>query len=395
VKTRKIRKNSPKNQMHRRFFRIIIVFCAVSAAFFIITQKRKKPVVKPLVLQKGKSWSGIIFKKVTVILPLSGPFTQEGIAAKRGIDLAVAHRNSVEKNVLAIRFVDWSKTPIDTLTKHSSPDTLYLVHMPCKTLFDFASVHKGSIIIAPATSNEILTKLPNVQSLIGTEGDEGCFVARLFLSLSKKTSIGIIVNDTEYGKVIFRAYRNAIGEQGESIPYIRWKEAKEKELDTFLNQGLQLLWLCGDPEWIITNYTKIKARGYRGFFLVPRLMDYYFTSEIPKGDIKNFIFLRPYTTDFPSEENKSFLELYRHKYLDNPNWVAAVFYDAMNLIIKASENRGTSTIVYYGVSGRYRWDRNGIKGNAFHLAVFRNGLFTTADLNALTVSRHSFSGKLK
>ena len=387
--------------------RLVICLCLLASVFFWYDEYKDKnkaslsetkPVEKSVIAKDHHK--GHI--KLVAILPLSGPFSCEGTAAKQGIDLAIKQFGSNSHDI-ELSYIDWTKNSpekIDLSQILPKNQTIIIVHMPTKKILALAMKHPKILIIAPACSNETLKNLPNVISMLGTDSLEGQFIGKLFRDKFSQKIKAIIVDGSEYSNVLYNSFKKTVQTGGTKLFTVKWKtdgNPSDKALQDVLAKKPEVIWLAGEPLWILRIYRQLKTRGYKGQFLVTKQFDYFFVSNIPPKDLRNFLFVRPYVTNSKSPRSKDFSSEFEKIYFTYPRWISAIFYDATFLVLEkiVKHSRLPDKMTFSGVTGIMHFKNTLNTERTFYLAKFDGGTFKLVLSDVKKNSSLNSSGSLK
>ncbi len=362
-------------------FRVLILLCTVTALYFLQKEHTKEKPTKLKQIETVKKRYSPNFINMIAVLPLSGYFKCEGEAAKQGIEIAIKNHNNGK---IKLSYWDWAKKGISSLRgpEHHKQDsqTIYIVHMPFDKLSNFSKVHSDALIIAPACSHEALKNMPNVITLLGTDSLEGQFIADIFLhNFPRKTKV-VVIDGSDYSKILLTSFKKSIGRNVSNFPVVRLSitgETFRKNVKTLLAENPDIIWLAGEPQWIISIYKQLKIFGYKGKFIVPKYFDRFFISDIPTNDLKDLLFVRPFVTNSPSPFSKRFFSDFKKTYLMPPCWISAIFYDATVIIMNTEPTnlKSLSKLVKFnGATGSITL-RNHKIFRTLYLARFNKGSF--------------------
>ncbi len=381
-----MRKSKVSRRKHSLLFRILILLCLVTALYFLQKEYKKevkeKP-IQPVKTRTEKKPSAPYFINVVAVIPLSGCFKCEGEAARQGIEIAIRNHNNRQK--IKLSYWDWAKKEISPsgAPESSARDTqtIYIVHMPFDKLSDFARTHSRALIIAPACSHESLKDMPNVITLLGTDSLEGQFVADIFLHNFSTKVKAVAIDGSDYSKTLLSSFKKSIGKNVSSFPIVKLvanDEAFQKNIQNLLAKKPGIIWLAGEPQWIILTYKRLKNLGYRGKFIVPKYFDRFFISDVPTEDLQNLLFIRPFVINPASPFSKRFFSDFKKAYLSPPCWISAIFYDAMTIIMNTEPAKLKSLkkhLEFHGATGTIALKSHRTFFRTLYLARFNRGSF--------------------
>jgi len=332
--------------------------------------------------------------KIMALLPLSGPLKDEGLAARRGMELAFKDAG-IE---VSLYYVDWERENILSYVSERSFG-VFFVQLPFSEILKIVERRPDAVIIAPTSSHEGLKELSQVFSFVATDGEEGKYVASLVKGTSDDVSSFVIVLEPDgYGSVLYSAFEKAWDSGKAPCRVVKWKGGQDEpcdEIKSVIAGKPRVIWLSGSPQWINQVYSRIMSLGYSGFFLVPSYFDQHMARRVPPGYLNRFIFVRPCVGDPEYHPWNSFFERFKRKFLRAPEWIDSLFYDAATVYasyVKSLRLRKTGPSVtvadfraflgrqeyFEGVSGIMRFSQEGRVSGSFHLALFKGGMFVPA-----------------
>ncbi|MBF0118394.1 MAG: ABC transporter substrate-binding protein [Desulfobacterales bacterium] len=336
----------------------IITYVSIAVAIICVSL-----LLKPIFLQDNLY--------IAVIGPMKGEDSPNGEEMRRGIQLYL-DRAKKEKNFLAgkIKLLffddeDNSRRAMEIATKVAEDERVILVlgHLSSSPCIAAGAIYKKEgipSITGSATSEFVTTKNDWYFSILPTSEVQTGFIAH-YLKKREKKSVSIIYTDDSYGYDLYTNFIKYSEKLGIEIVK-SWKVSNEKDkLDSDLKWAITELRTIKEPGVIFlatgsfegakilsmlnysgTNYSIICPDSFAGKKFLKEIKKY--EGESPGCYSNDICVLSPFIADIAGHEGRLFRKDFVNKYYDEPTWIAAMYYDAMHVAMKAMEKAGVSYI---------------------------------------------------
>lgn len=372
-----------KNKKHK----ILVLFLILQLCFFL-----------GFIACKNKNHQEI---KIGAILPLTGDAAAWGEKGKKGIDLAVDQINEhggIDGKQLKVIYEDTQALPrlgVTAVTKLVNVDKVPVVIgdiVSATTLAAAPVAEKNQVVLlAPTASAPAITDAGDyIFRIWPSDLVEGKAMAK-FAAENDYKEIGILYIQNDYGIGLKNAFSDTYTQMGGKVV----ADVAYKQDETDFRSHLSKLNSNNPKAIYLISYYKDAALalkqaselGIQCQFLGATAVQDPKLIEIAGKAAEGLIYAIPSGFD---PENKSaivrnFKEAYNKKYSEDPNFVAAHCYDAVNLIAHVMRKSGiTSTLImpelakimgFQGVTGEITFDENGDVIKPVDIKVIKNGNF--------------------
>lgn len=276
------------------------------------------------------------------------------------------------------------------------------------------------VISGSATADSLTAEHPGYFRTIFNNHDQGVFLANYMQRVMSYTTAAIVYDADIYGSTLATTFEENFVGLGGHVAH-KWQfdpndDQLEQKLDEIVQQIVtgnhgddEILFLATHATEAAELVVKLRRRGFTnlifggdalaGANLTTRL-SHYPEEQAEPGYFSNGIYATtPILYDLAGEETQAFRSAFRESYAEDPNWVAATYYDATQLVVQAMQQaqvRGadltadraairqqlaqinTPAKALAGVTGTLYFDQQGNSQQAPTIGVFDKGAFTAA-----------------
>jgi ABC-type branched-subunit amino acid transport system substrate-binding protein len=397
------RKRKPSKK--RAFVLMVCLLCVAGLAFFSGLPPFGGSTPKP---GKALEPSGqgapreplILHPRIGVILPLSGGFQKEGEMLRDGISLAwkgiqaegaraeVVIQDAGKERFEAIRVAREFAADPDTI--------LVIVHLPTAVTSELIPVFEeaGVPLLAVANSHESLTNHRWVIPFLSSDHTEGVSAAGLAAKWAKEGGATVIHDPGPYGMILSAGFQRGAEKERFPVKAISCglhDPSIEALIDRAIEGNPPVIWLAGPPVWGAGIIDLVMEKGFHGRLVAPQsygrmIPDDLFGQYTEKLNILWQVTATDSGTNGMPEFRKDFL----HSYLREPDWMAALGYDAMACAGKFLQGEeltrkkmrehffqyNSPENAFHGVGGNFYYDSKGYVQRTFELSGYRQGKLT-------------------
>ena len=340
--------------------------------------------------------------KIGVPVPLSGGNAKMGNDISQAATLAVEEWNAkggvLGRKIEIMAFDDACDAQQSVTAAHKLVDggVVAVAGGYCSSAAIPASAvyhDAGVAFVADASSNPKLTDqgFENVFRVIGRDDQQGPYAAGFMINALKAKKIAIIHDNTLYAKGLADATKAALeGKPGVQVVFFDAVTPGEKDFSAVLTKVKSL-----SPD--VTYYTgyypeggliakQFKDLGVPGKFMAGDANnDPTFISEAGPASEGVFVTSTPLPQDQSSA--KSFIDRYKKRWNQDPGPYSALEYDAVNVVINAIKQSGstdraaiikaiTGTKDYQGATGAINFDKKGDRTSVLYITyIIKGGKF--------------------
>ena len=226
------------------------------------------------------------------------------------------------------------------------------------------SVNLDLTLDAEGKVRDLVYRIPSVDE------DQGAVAARFALDrLGDKTAAVLYAEGSSYGSALAQAFVRAFEDgEGDVVKVQSYDQNTDlyfESLDAVREESPDVLYLPG--YYGVINILVAQARQFG--LLMPILgSDGWHAPGLDLEVTSGAYFITHYLAEEPRGVVRSWVQLYRARYLAPPDALATMSYDAANLLFSAIETAGTTDpvlvaqtmgiMVYEGVSGTITFDEN-------------------------------------
>ena len=286
--------------------------------------------------------------KIGIILPVEGPAAIYGKSALKGAKIAFEENEDKKffgKNV-EIVIEDNRGLPDRTkeiMTSFGEDKEVLCVIGPAisKNAFVSATIsQKYSLpVISPTATHPLVTKIGDfVFRVTFTDSVQGAVLAKFVYQNLKKRKAAILYEANDpYSEVLSRNFEIAFKNLGGEIAIAEFFMDKDdvfySKLDKINSFNPEVLFLP-----VYANYVSLIIKQAVEIKFIPIFIggDGWYSEDLINKNkdlfkkVKGYI-SSPFTPDLPSKRVKEFVEKYREKYQENPDFASALTYDAVNI----------------------------------------------------------------
>jgi len=396
--------NAPKDRQTRRKLYYILMalgLIIVPICYFLFTSGSSKQPSKPLESAKAppKFDHLVDNPRVGLITYLSGPLKKEGQMLNLGIKLA--WENLQKKGIRGELVVqDAGETPQETSRLVAKlardPDMVALIgHLPMSILTQISPIleREELFMIVPASSHQQLAHQTWMLPLNCLDSQDGAYAAEVAEEWAKGAKVAVIHSSSTYGELLYEGFM----QKAESLQLstnVFTIASDESSSESVVNQVLELappvIWLAGSPFWGENIISLLAEKDYGGRMLVPRSYSEVMIEDLLGDYLHRLYILRSVLVTSDSDTAmQQFNDAFRKRYWREPQWLAVLGYDAMNLLgnflsrgsVKRADVRDfllkhdSQATGYEGLAGPIYFDSKGQPQRPLHAAIYRDGRF--------------------
>jgi branched-chain amino acid transport system substrate-binding protein len=337
-----------------------------------------------------------------VTIGLAGPFSQaRGRSMRHGAQLAVDQinaRGGIKGRLVVLRVADDSADDDAAVrvaeTFSNDPNVVAVVgHLTSGASIAAAQIYgaRSIVMISPGASSVDLNGLnAYVFRLCPTDAAYGTALARYaWQAFGARRAAIIFVND-DYGRGVRKVFSSAFARLGGTVieedPYVPTTPTLEPYLTRIQRGGIDVLMLATERPGAELALRQMQSLGASWHILGGDAL----TGIEAAGAIAEGLRVpAAYLPDRPGEQNAAFVAAYARAFAgERPDQRGAASYDAVNLLARAIEERGSSRRgvqdylaqigrnepAFEGITGRITFDSTGnVPSKAVVMGVVRNG----------------------
>lgn len=364
-------------------------------------------------------------KKEVIYIALAGPMSGEnkenGEEMLRGVRLYLdkisSHPGFKDKQVEVLVFDDTDKrAAIKIATEIVNENKVFLVlgHYGSTNSAAAGAIYRKNgipAITASATEGAVTFKNDWYFRIIPDNRFIAGFIAEYMKKALNRTSASIIHEADTYGSSLVRNFETKARELGISIQN-KWKidsksETSIQELKNIIgqlraSQNLGKLFcavhasegaeLSASSRYPGTDYPLIGPNSFSTPSFISRFNDYPLEQKSPGYYSDGIYTVSPFLSDIADKEGLAFRQEFIEKYDSEPSWIAASYYDAMNIALRAVENAeiqgqdirkdrrkirdaltrfDSSEIAIKGVTGNIYFDKHGNASGSLAVGIWQ------------------------
>jgi len=363
----------------------LIVAILVVRGIYTITQKSSEPTTDEVI-------------KIGVILPLTGPGEEYGVASKNGIELAVEQINAIggiNGRKIEVVYEDDKCNPKDGLTALNKLVSLENIKVVIGAICSGVvlgiapEVQKDNLlVISSGASNPEISDYPNIFRNWPSDAAQGEFLTKLAQEKLGIKKAAIIYINNDYGVVLKNLFKKEFEKIGQVV-------AEEAIPDTMNDARTQLLKIKASNPDAIFLFTYAKQMG----IILKQSQELKINKQFLGGEgtkdqtvidvagsgAEGLIGLTP--SMILSQVRNNFFTDFQSKYNEEPGLTGDTAYD-IPFLLKEAMNKCSDSDVdclkagllrikdYHGVSGIINFDANGdLVGKTYDIITVKNGEF--------------------
>lgn len=287
--------------------------------------------------------------KIGVILPQEGPASIYGKSALKGASLAIEELKDKEFFGKNVEFVIRDNKGLPDLTKEimlsfgEDKDVICVIGPAIsKNAFISASVSQrySLPVLSPTATHPLVTKIGDfVFRVTFTDSIQGAILAKFIYEKLNKKKVAILYEANDpYSEVLSRNFeislKNLGGEVVTSEFFLEKDTVFYSKLDKINSLNPEVLFLP-----VYANYVPLIIKQALEIKFNPVFVggDGWYSKDLVKNNKDIFkkvtaYISSPFTPDLPSDKVKYFVEKYKEKYGEVPDFASALTYDAVNIV---------------------------------------------------------------
>ena len=320
--------------------------------------------------------------KIGVIMPLTGPVSEPGTNALRGVELSIAKFNAEHKHQIQLIVEDSKSNPKDGVSAINKLITVDKVKIVIGDIMSsvvlatapIAERNKVVLISPGASSPDVRNAGDYIFRIYSSDDYDGQVMAEYIFNKLHKTKAAIIIINNDYGigvKNTFTKRFNAMnGEVVLSEFYAQGQTDFRNIILKIKNSSPEVLYIVGNPTENGNLVKQLKELNVN----IPLTGNISFEHEsfltVAKNAFGSVIFSAPFLNiDSDKVFVKSFVSQYMKNFDNKPDVAASLGYDAANIILTVLvESDFNVTQVkenlykvknFDGITGNMTFDANG------------------------------------
>ena len=387
-----------------------LVLVMIAAAIFIVRRPSRKTAPPPRQAVSPPHRQIIKHPHIGLLLPLSGPFGDQGKMLELGVKLAWQELQDLGiQGQLITRNcgtdADTARRAAEELA--SDPAMLVVIaHLPEAVLTAIMPTYAKAklLLLAPANSHQNLVGHPWLLPLVGSDRNQAKWAATIIQRWAAGKPAAVVHSAAPYGKLLYRAFKAQAQRLQLDFKTFAWateKTSAQQAASALLRQNPAAIWLAGSPLWGARVVKALLHGHYQGRLLAPSSYGDPFVENLFDTFPENFFVLRPVLAQGQREgDMQEFCRMFRETFWRSPNWLAVLGYDALRWVGAALRQGSQSRLTlrnyflqadspdhaYHGVGGPVYFDSSRHLHRSPLLAVWHNGRLKPAP-EALRVQR--------
>ena len=308
--------------------------------------------------------------RVGVILPLTGDFSQYGIAIKNGIDLA--YSESEIKDRIQLIYEDEkgeAKTATTAVNKLLSKDKIDVLiggatSAVAASIIPITSKNKKVLISPYATAEDLFSEDNRFfYSLLPSDNSEGFFMSE-YIASQKIDSIGILYINNDYGVGIVSSFTKGCENENIKILFSEGYSDGEVNFKSQINKmkllNVKAVYLPGYYSETSKILRQIKELGCN--FKIFGSSNFYDPKFLEQSNISadGVVFCYPSFDNDSTDTYKTFTNHYSLKYKQLPDAFAIQGYDCFKLVEKIILDNNINNKIDFAASMKEIRDFQGI-----------------------------------
>lgn len=395
VQLSKSRRRSTKRPLVIALTLILIALSATLVLYRSRSNNQPQPAQQRVQCPEGNK--AIKQPRIGLLIPLSGPFGQEGKMFQLGIELAWEElQDQGVKAELVVRDTgrDFSEAAQMANRMTCDPNMLLVIaHLPTTVVNEvMPSYEKAKLLMLdPAGSHQNLVGRSWLLPLVSSDREEAAWAARIVHKWTADKSAAVLYDDDPYANVLYQGFETEAEKiKLNVLPFAcQEKDSSIEEVTSkLLKENPAAIWLAGTPTWGTKVVKALLQKQYKGRFLAPQSYGDPFLENLFGKYPENFFILRPgLVTDQGNGAMQDFCKTFRSNYWRDPSWLSVLGYDTMRWVGKALQQGPLSRMAvrdhflqynspkhaFQGLGGPVFFDENRQVQRPFHVAVYRNG----------------------
>lgn len=335
---------------------------------------------------------------IGAVLPLTGDAAQWGVAAQRGIQIAVDETNAaggVRGSKVQILFEDDQLQPkvgTEAMQKlvnvNKVPAVIGSISSSVTLAIAPIAERNKVVLISPAsTSHDITTAGDFIFRTIPTDVYEGGYMAKFAFNERKYRKVAVLAVNAAGTQGMADSFKQTFLSLGGKITAYELVAQGATDFRATISKAMtttpDAMYVVGFPLETGHMIKQLIELGFTGQILSPQPAE---DPEVRKiaGSAAEGLILTTTSIDpeTGSMATKSFVTEYRKRYGSDPAIFSYEAYDATRLVLRAMIERGLdgssirdflySVKNYDGASGRFSFDKNGDVEKAIRLVVLRS-----------------------
>ncbi len=333
---------SPRPSRKKGLLRAALTIALIPVAVSYFWNAGKDPKVEEQESSSTKTSpaTSISRPRVSVFLPLSGPFMHDGQALRDGMELAwdELRQDGFEGDLV---FTDLDSDGFDVLSAAeqavADPDNvLLMVHGPAGMLQELIPFcrQRGMALLAPANTHMNVGLAPSILTLVPSDREEAVEAGRISATLSPSQKVAVIHDTSRYGEILSEGFREGGSHSGIEVQEtVLLGEVQEAEVPLTAVLGSDLVFLAGTPVWGVQIAQTLHDMNFQGKLMVPQTYDRVALDDLHERFHDRLVVLRPAVREQGSEDpSQEFTHKFVARHLREPAWLAALGYDALQWI---------------------------------------------------------------
>ena len=343
-------------------------------------------------------------KRVGVLLPLTGPFARDGKMMLQGIKLAWKELNEQGLEAeLVVPSLEEGTTAVEDVAEEmaNDPSTIAVVaHLPASqlnTIADILEKHQIPLVI-PANPHQSLFGHEWVIPLTPSDRSLAEDAAGVALQWANGKPVVVIYNPAPYGQLLLEGFQSRAASEGFQFRAFEWPDDLDQTEKTGITGRIAasdpgIIWLAGNPVWGAEVMSQLATEPLKCRYLVPPVYDSPFIEELMSQFLERMLFLRPVVTrEDGNQDMQQFHEHFQQFSLREPNWLAALGFEAASWIGEALLNPSATRqdvrdrflrhkgldSAHEGIAGPVYFEDGGSVYRVPRVAQYKNGRFQVA-----------------